>query len=159
MHSTLRILFVFALATWSLVCCCQASVLLNAACSGQTPRLTDIKQPSATDSCCRGCVQGQAADNLSAPAPERDDVPSSESCASCAQCLGLAEACRSTAAPKTILSIAPPLHTIQLACLSLCSRVLCVWPHLAFDTQRLYTASSFMRSNRDAQRWHCALLL
>lgn len=159
MHSTLRILFAFSLAAWSLVCCCQASVFFNAACSGLTPRLSIIDQSPAADSCCRRCVQGRAAENPSAPAPTRDDVPNSESCVSCAQCLGLAEACRSTAAPEPILSTASPLHTLRLACLSLCSRVLCVWPHLAFDTQRLYTASSFMRSNRDAQRWHCALLL
>lgn len=150
-HPLLSILVALFIGVIAPLCCCQFAVLTGAAC-GEVHGVA--AQP---DSCCRGC-SGDPTPRDEKQTPTDHDEHTPGECPSCPSCQGTAVGTGVKFEAK-VSALDQQLHalaTIALAVLwelpPLDARAAPSWPGWASN-------SPFLRANREALRWHCALLV
>ena len=149
-HPLLRILIALLIGVASPVCCCQVMALAGSACeSGHAA--------AEADSCCHECPFDPASDDLEEVRSDAP-LPSSSDCPSCPSCRGasVGKAAKSEANFPVFEEFWDTLATLSLAVLwelpALEAKCATVRPGWGDDP-------AFLKSNREALRWHCTLLV
>ncbi len=145
----LRILVALLLGMWIPLCCCQAMALAGDAC-GSTPT------PQAkADSCCQGC-HAAPSDQESTPDDDKRSLPSD--CTSCPSCQGT-----SAGAGLTVETKLPTLEQNWNAAAAMALVVLTDLPKpdaaISPGLPSRWDDRLFIKANREAQRWFCALIV
>lgn len=152
-HPLLRILVAFVIGVWSPLCCCQAMALAGTACDGGHAAVSE------PDSCCGGCLIDPTSDHeQQAPTEDQDDDQGSApgECPSCPSCEGNPSGTGVNAEVKL-----PAFEQQWDALTTLAVAVL--WNLPPLDAQAApappgwANAPPFLKANREALRWHCAL--
>jgi len=150
-HPLLRILVALLIGVASPLCCCQAMAMAGGVC-GERHEVA-----AKADSCCQGC-SGDPSSDQEQDAPEQEDPHTPGKCPSCPSCQGTS-AGTGVKAEARLPAFEPQwdaLSTLALAAL---------WelPPTALQFKTVLPGWShdppFLRANRDALRWHCALLV
>lgn len=150
-HPLLRILVALLISVATPVCCCQAMALAGSVCDGR------FAAAAESASCCHECSD----DPLSDQGQEvpTDEVPLSPSdCPSCPSCQGTAggTGVKAEANLPVFKKVWNALATIAVAVL---------WSLPPLDAQNALAPPGwasdppFLKANREALRWHCALLV
>lgn len=150
-HPLLRILMALLIGVCTPMCCCRAMALAGSVCDGRFVTLTEA------ESCCQKCSRDHAPDQRP-EAPAHDDSCPPGGCPSCPSCQG-ASSIAGVKAEASVAVFEEVLNTLATIDLSL----LCVLAPLDFEPALKRpgwaTDPPFLKANRDAQRWHCALLV
>lgn len=149
-HAWIRILVATLVGVYSSVCCCRMVAFTGQACPGLSPVVAE------TRSCCDSCgCESSASDEALAPS---DESPCPGECPDCPSCSGRVD----TLGMKVeSAGFAPPSHPHPVAEIA--------WPSpeshpcVAWGRGAMRSAweehPPHLRSNRDMQRWHCALIV
>lgn len=149
-HPLLRILFALLIGAWLPLCCCQATALARTACGGlHTPQVQ-------ANSCCQGCDEEPRHGEDYATGEHESSLPGD--CVSCPASQGT-----SGGAGLTVEAKLPTLEQKWNATASIALAVL-------FDLRQPDEATgpghplwwddvASIKANRDALRWHCALII
>lgn len=150
-HPLLRILVALLIGVITPLCCCQAMAMAGSVCGGPHEAV------AAPDSCCHGCSEDSApADEQSTPTD--DDAPAPGKCPSCPSCQGTSAGtgAKVEARLPAFEQQWDAISTLALAALwELPPRVLRIRPVPPGWTH----APPYLKANREALRWHCALLV
>ena len=150
-HPLLRILVALLIGIIMPLCCCQAASFVGGHCSGI------VEAAQIVDSCCH-----ESEDESSAPpdndGTERNAPQPAETCPSCPSCQGsvAGNGAKSEATIPSFKSQWDALATFAFAI---------VWNSLLGEAQAPSVPPGwrsdppFLRANRDAQRWYCALIV
>lgn len=171
-HPLLRILVALFVGVWSPLCCCQAALLAGTSCptdgSARTSHSND-ESPAERPLCCskegcgqqRGVEAGRSADPESGPFDGHTPTDRPE-CPSC-------PACRGDAAGSGLLNAEPKpeRHSesespgfVNAVALATGLKFECTLGAGGGWGVRLRDgALAHLHTNRDAQRWHCALVI
>jgi hypothetical protein len=150
-HPLLRILIALLIGVVTPVCCCQAMALAGSICDGRHSALTK------SDSCCHEC-SGDPAPDQPQDAPTDDDPGVPGECPSCPSCQGTAggTGAKAEANLPVFEKFWNALATIAVAVL---------WNLLPLEAVTAPAPPGwaadppFLKANREALRWHCALLV
>ncbi|MBX3392756.1 MAG: hypothetical protein KF787_08920 [Phycisphaeraceae bacterium] len=144
-HPLLRILVALLIGVWSPLCCCQAMALAGNVCEGTH----QIK----TDSCCHEESH-----------PGEDETPANHGgslpvdCPSCPSCQGTSGGAGLTAEAKL-----PTLEQKWNALATIALAVLFDLPQsdevISLGRPPWWNDPPFVKANREALRWHCALIV
>jgi hypothetical protein len=154
-HPLLRILVALLIGVVTPLCCCQAALLVGSACDGK--HLVAVEM----DSCCGGCSTETASHRASDPQPDdsNEEPPlSPDECPSCPSCQGTSGGTGVKAESRlpAFEQQWDALATFSLAVLWTIptpdARVVPLSPGWALGPPHL-------KANRDALRWHCALVV
>jgi hypothetical protein len=154
-HPLLRILVALLIGVVTPLCCCQAALLVGSACDGQHLVAAEI------DSCCGGCsteTASRPASDRPQDDPNEDQPPSPGECPSCPSCQGTTGGTGAKAESRlpAFEQQWDALATFALAVLwtfpTPDAKVLPISPGWALDPPHL-------KANREALRWHCALVV
>ncbi|MBL0870618.1 MAG: hypothetical protein IBJ18_08590 [Phycisphaerales bacterium] len=150
-HPLLRILVALLIGVIAPLCCCQVMGLTGSVCGGRHEVAT------ASESCCQGCSGDPvSSDEQQTPSDGNEHAP--RKCPSCPSCQGTAvgTAVKFEARVQVLDQQLHALATIALAVLwelpTLDARAAPSLPGWASDPP-------FLKANREALRWHCALLV
>lgn len=145
----LRILVALIIGMWIPLCCCQAMALAGDAC-GSTPT------PQAkADSCCQGFLAAHS-DQESIPDDDERSLPGD--CTSCPSCQGT-----SAGAGLTLEAKPPTLEQKWNTAAATALLVLSDLPRpdaaISPGLPSCWDDRLFIKANREAQRWFCALIV
>lgn len=150
-HPLLRILVALLIGVVTPLCCCQAMAMVGAVCDGRHERVATAK------SCCHGCEGDSAPVDHQEPTPENgQSVP--DECPSCPSCQGTSSG---SGIKAEIKLPAFEQHWNALATMALAV----LWNLPPLDSHKAPSLLDgaeeplFLRANRDALRWHCALVM
>ncbi|MGD9688403.1 MAG: hypothetical protein AB7K52_04455 [Phycisphaerales bacterium] len=150
-HPVLRILVALFIGVVSPLCCCQVMELTGSACGG-THEVT-----AKSESCCSGCSSDPAPIH-DQQAPADDDEHSPGKCPSCPSCQGTSVGAGVKFESKTPV-LNHQLHALATLALAVvwnpplpAAQAVPSLPAWAFDPP-------YLKANREALRWHCALLV
>jgi hypothetical protein len=150
-HPLLRILVALLIGVVTPLCCCQAMALAGSICDGRHSAVSN------GDSCCHECPRDPAPDQQQ-DAPTNDHSEPPGECPSCPSCQGTAggTGAKAEASLPVFEELSNGLSTIALA-------VLWSLPplevHDAPAPPGWAADPPFVKANREALRWHCALLI
>jgi hypothetical protein len=150
-HPLLRILVALIIGVVTPVCCCQAMALAGSICDGRHAVVTKA------DSCCHECPDGRASDHRQeAPSDEQPPLPGD--CPSCPSCEGTSGGTGAKAEVNL-----PVFEKVWNALATIAVVVLWSLPPLEAQVAPAppgWAADPpFLKANREALRWHCALLV
>ncbi len=150
-HPLLRILVALLIGVVSPLCCCRAMAVVGTPCGGAHVAAVE------SESCCGGCVGDPASEQgREAPTDERPHAPGE--CPSCPSCDGVAGGAAAKVESKLPAFEPQPewLAAVTVA-------VLWNLPPLdltsAVRSPGWASDPPFLKANREALRWHCALLV
>lgn len=150
-HPLLRILVALLIGVITPLCCCQATAMVGSGCDG--PHAVAIEP----DSCCNGCDDDPASQQ-DRDAPTDNEQPAPGKCPSCPSCDGTSAG--------TAINVEARLPAFEHDWDVIATLALAVlWDLPSLETR--VTASSpgwasdppFLKSNREAQRWYCSLVV
>lgn len=158
-HPLLRVLLALLIGVVTPLCCCQAAALAGGACSGWNVAVAE------SDSCGGGCPDGPASDpcpdrsqDQSRDRPDHDQPSPPGKCTSCPSCQGTSAG--------TVINAAARLPAFEQQWNALATFALAVlWTMEAPEALVAPHPPGWahypphLKANRDAQRWHCALLV
>lgn len=147
----LRIIVALLIGVWSPLCCCQAMAFIGGACDGRPSPTASV------ESCCADCSDVPArSTNENSPLGDRESHP--PDCPSCPSCQALSG--------EAVLQVEAKSPTLDnewtaIATIALLGQI---DPPHADEPMDLRHPSwwhgpPFLRANREALRWHCALIL
>jgi len=150
-HPLLRILVALLIGVATPVCCCQAMALAGGVCDGR------FGAAAESASCCHQCPDSPLSDQEQ-EAPTDEVPPSPSDCPSCPSCQGTSggTGVKAEANLPVFEKVWNALATIAVAVL---------WSLLPLDAQNTPAPPGwaadppFLKANREALRWHCALLV
>lgn len=159
-HPLLRMLVALLIGVVTPLCCCQAVAVAGGACSGGHVAAVE------SDSGCGGCVGGARADKRSAeePCPDqpRDDPQDRPShpgkCPSCPSCQGTS-AGTGVNAEARLPAFEQQWNALATFALAVLWTIEAPETALAPRPPGWAKGPPHLKANRDAQRWHCALLV
>lgn len=147
----LRILVALLLGVVTPLCCCVIQTSLGNACGNRHAAAVTI------DTCCTGCSNDPASD-FEQDTPADDQQPSQEDCPSCPSCQGTSGG---TGAKAEVTLTALEHQWNALATMALAV----LWNLPTTDIEAVASAPGWaddpphLKANREALRWHCALLV
>lgn len=149
-HPLLRILVALLIGVVTPLCCCQAMALAGSICDGRHAETT------SSASCCHECP-GDPGPDQQQDSPTDDDSDTPGDCRSCPSCQGASGGAGAKAEVNlpAIEKVLDTLETIAVAVL---------WSLPPLESQDASAppgwaaAPPFLKANREALRWHCALL-
>ncbi len=154
-HPLLRILVALLIGVVTPLCCCQAALLVDSACDG------NHLVAAETDPCCGGCSTETASRQASDPQRDHsnEEQPlSPDECPSCPSCQGTSGGTGVKAESRlpAFEQQWDALATFALAVLWTIpnpdAKVLPLSPGWALGPP-------YLKANREALRWHCALVV
>lgn len=168
-HPLLRILVALLIGVVTPLCCCQAAALAGGACSG------GHVSTAVSDSCCGGCDSGAGSDERPAEQPCSDqsqddqqdqsqdqpcqDQPSHPGkCPSCPSCQGTSSGTGVNAEAR-LPAFEQQWNALATFTLTVLWTIDAPETNLASRPPGWAKSPPHLKANRDAQRWHCALLV
>lgn len=162
-HPMLRILVALLIGVWSPLCCCQASVLAGTAC-GTMHRAEPVVQSlaqNAISACCHRCDGTLLPEEGGSTSDGSGSVPTGDppgSCPSCPTCQGLSN--------SVGLQIDAKFPSLDQQWNALATLALAVLFRLAEPEDAIiarmppwWGSPPHIKANREALRWHCALVV
>lgn len=153
-QACIRILVACLVGVYSSVCCCRMVAFTGHACRDLSPGLRTVK--AETRSCCDSCgCESAASDEESAPS---DESRRPGECPDCPSCSGRVDTLGLKVEPAGFSLPSHPHPVAEIAWPSPESHPCVAWGRwaikLAWDERPPH-----VKSNRDLQRWHCALIV
>lgn len=150
-HPLLRILVALFIGVITPLCCCVVQAVAENACGGQHSAAVELA------SCCNGCSTQPGSDQ-DQDDPTEEPPSSPEKCPSCPSCQGTSGGTGAKAEIRVpaIEQVLDALATIALAAF---------WNLPPLDAEAApplpgwASDPPFLKANREALRWHCALLV
>ncbi len=154
-HPLLRILVALLIGVITPLCCCQAAAIAGGACD-RSPAATQ-----ALDSCCGGCPADPASNRTpdkSEDEPGNDQQPNPSNCKSCPSCQGTSGGTGNIAEARLpVLKL--EWNTLATLAIAISWATDAPEPKPARRPPGWADSAPYLKANRDAQRWHCALLV
>lgn len=165
-HPLLRVFLALLIGVWSPLCCCQAAALVGTTCGMMTePRASaDL---GAADSCCQCCDDEEPPGDGALPSDPGEIVragsaaPGAPVCPTCQACQGspVSAALHADAKIATVEQHRNALVTLGWAVLPDVQSLRGADAGSAPPPAWWWCGPPHLKANRDAQRWHCALVI
>lgn len=152
-HPFLRILAALLIGLSWPACCCRASAMLGGVCGGTHETAAQPDDEGCSDSCC-----GHKADDTPTDVPSQQPHSPDAPCPSCPSCLGVVTSVGVPSQAKADLDVGLSLLNVAV-CVPSDSLSCCSSSVTPLTTDGWTGPRPFLRSNRAAQRWHCALIV
>ena len=150
-HPLLRILVALLIGLVTPLCCCQAMAMAGGGCGDRH------EVAPAPDACCHGCSQDSAPDRQRSK-PTGDDSSAPGKCPSCPSCQGTSSG-TGMKADVRLPAFEQQWNVLvasALASLGMIETPQCV---LAPSPPVWALGPPHLKANREALRWHCALVV
>jgi hypothetical protein len=149
-HPLLRILVALLIGVVTPLCCCQAMAIVGSGCG------LGHAAASVSDACCGGCKDGS--ESGEGDAPVEPSTPHPSDCPSCPSCQGTASG-PGLKADATLPTIEQAWNAIATCALAVVLDLPEADDAAHHGRPSWWRDPPCIRANREALRWHCALIV
>ncbi len=149
-HPLLRILVALLIGVVTPLCCCQAMALAGSLCNGRQAAATEL------GSCCHECPLDPASDQRQTPTDDQPPLPGE--CPSCPSCQGTSGG-TGAKSEASLPAFEQQWHASAMVAIAVVWNFSNPGPEATPSQPRWTADPPHLKANREALRWHCALLV